>query len=130
MLMKCNIKCHTDSNYISAFISGEVSVERVKKLAIELIGISKQTNVTRFLVDYRNGSLASSVTEVHKLPETLLELGISANESFALVYQAGSPRAHLFNFFESLCVFRPLNIKVFTNYDEAYQWLITKNKRY
>ena len=64
--MEWNIECHKDSKYISALITGAVTVERVNLLAIDLLGISKQTNANRFLVDLRNVSVASSVAEIYQ----------------------------------------------------------------
>ncbi|MDD2542010.1 MAG: hypothetical protein PHH28_13330 [Desulfuromonadaceae bacterium] len=62
--MEWNIENHKGSKYISAVITGSVTVDGIKKLVTDLLVISKQTQATKILADHSNVSIVASILTI------------------------------------------------------------------
>lgn len=122
--MKWQIEYRQDVEIISTVVSGAVTLEGVKKVSTELLELAKQKAVSQFLTSFRDISNNISIFEIYNLPKTLRDLGINTSDKIAIVYPMNSPFKSLFSFFDTRCFNSSLNVKVFPDYEIAYNWLI------
>ncbi len=122
--MEWESKFLQEDGIVATAVHGLVTLERIKNITIILLNLAKQYNSHKFITDYRNISQSISTMEIHNLPQTLLDLGCSRADYVALVYSADSTDASNFIFFDARCFNSSMNIRAFTDYDEAYNWLL------
>ena len=125
--MEWESKYIQEDGIVATTVHGFATLERIKNITIVLLNLAKQYNSHKFITDYRNISQCISTMEIHSLPQTLLDIGFSRSNYVALVYSADSPDASNFTFFDARCFNSSMNIRVFTDYDEAYNWLLAPN---
>ena len=113
-----------EDGIIATTTHGIATLESIKMLAANLVYLGKQHGSHKFINDNRNISHRLSTIEIHNLPQTLLDIGHSRLDRVAIVYSANSAEAPNFIFFDARCHNSSMNIRAFTDYDEAYRWLL------
>lgn len=123
--MEWKIDLLHDAGVVSTVVSGILTLDGIKKIYTETLKRAKQNNVTKLINDYRNVSLDLSVIDIYHLPQTLLKLGRTNHHKSAIAYSINSPDKPNYAFFDTRCYNLALNTKVFTDYDDAYLWLVS-----
>lgn len=121
--MEWHIEYRQDVGIISTEITGIVTLEEVKKASIEIIELSNQTDVGKFITRFYDISQEITLLEIYGLPQIMLGLGMKYSDRIAVIYPMNSPLKHLFNFFDNRCFLSSVNIKVFSDFDTGYRWL-------
>lgn len=123
--MKWKIEYLHNAGIIFTVVTGNVTTAGINELSVEQLDIAKKHTSVRFLSDYRNASIGVSIHEIYDLPQMLRELGQTSKERFAVIYAVDSPDTSGFRFLETRCFNTCLDLKVFTDYDAAFRWLVT-----
>jgi hypothetical protein len=118
-----------DAGIISTTVSGAVTLDEIKKIAEEVFKEAKRSEVNKLISDCRKVTLDLSTVDIHDLPQTFRELGRTPSQRSAIVYSANSLNKSDYEYFDTRCFNSSYNAKVFTDYDEAYQWLIDDTKK-
>jgi hypothetical protein len=61
---------------------------------------------------------------IYNLPNIMLDLGMNISYKTAIVYPTDSPLKTLFVFFDSRCFNSSINLKVFSEFNKGYDWLL------
>ena len=84
-------------------------------------GHEHKTN--RFLVDHQELQLGFSVLEVDKLPGMLRDIGVDSADKIAVLFSPCLRKDDLFAFLQNVAYLNSLRLNVFTDRDEAIDWL-------
>jgi hypothetical protein len=122
--MGWEIKFIQDHGVVSTTVSGIVTLVDIKKISEDAYKEAKSNDANRLFSDYRGASLHLSISDIMDLPHTLWNLGRRSNFRSAIVYSVDSKNKPDYDFFNTRCFNSSHYAKVFTDYDEAYQWLI------
>lgn len=123
--MEWESKYIPEDGIVASTVQGVATLESIKSITIALLDFAKQYECHKFISDYRNISQQISTMELYALPQTLLDIGFSLADKAALVYSAESVDASNFTFFDNRCYKSSMIIRAFTDYDEAYNWIVT-----
>ncbi len=122
--MKYNIEFDSEKQYIRADIDGEVELEHLKQLFLDVAGALKKHGSKRVLYDLRTAKVNLNIIELDKVPKMVSQLGIDSSITRALVISDDFKK---FNFFESTSRSHGQNVRIFSNYSEAERWLLSEH---
>ena len=88
--------------------------------------LARSKKVELFLVDDRQARNRATVLELFGLPAMYEELGAPRSGKVAVVMTEGTPSEADIRFFETVCVNRGWNVRVFTAQPPAIEWLLGK----
>jgi hypothetical protein len=113
-----------DHGIVSTTVSGIVTLDDIKKISEDAYTEAKGNDANKLFNDYRKASLHLSISDIMDLPHTLWNLGRRSKYRSAIVYSVDSKNKPDYDFFNTRCFNSSHYAKVFTDYDEAYIWLI------
>ena len=123
--MEWKIELKQDVGIISTIVSGIVTLDGIKIFYIEVLKLARQHNVHKLISDYRKAILDVSTVDIYHLPQTFKELGRTHGQKSAIVYSVNSPDTSNYSFFDNRCFNSSHNSRIFTDFDDAYQWLVS-----
>jgi hypothetical protein len=123
--MEWKIELNQEVEIISTVVSGILTLDGIKKIYIDVLKLAIQNNVHKLISDYRKVVLDISIFDIYHLPQTLKELGRIPRQKSALVYSVNSPDKSNYSFFDNRCYNSSHNSRVFTDFCDAYQWLVS-----
>ena len=103
-------------NTISGTITQEVASEAANKIA----QLAKLHNCIRCLNDVREATSQLSITNLYYLPDKVAELGVGRSMKRAILVKE---RFEESSFYEDTTANKGIRVKVFTDLDEALNWL-------
>jgi hypothetical protein len=115
-------------NIIEVKVQGDLTLQRVKEIASEIMKISKEQNCFLLLTDLREATVKLSTLEIYELPKTLSEIAASYGlgiYQFKRVFVAPKGQDNL-TFFDNVSFNSAQNAKYFFDVDEARSWLLEK----
>jgi hypothetical protein len=106
-------------------ISGELDVAATREMLSQIMQACKRENMTRILIDCREGSTHSTVTDVWTLAKDLESLGVIRENRIAVLNRPkdGFDRAA---FLELCAVNRGYHLRAFRDFEGAFMWLISE----
>lgn len=111
---------------VEAVYQGEVSAAELQESASTAIELEKSQGQRRFLVDCSNIRLSpsTSLADIYNLPAVQYEAeGADREAAIAVFAPAESSEFDAIQFYETACVNRNWNVKLFLDRDEAIEWL-------
>ncbi|MGD0572942.1 MAG: hypothetical protein ABSB11_07950 [Sedimentisphaerales bacterium] len=93
-----------------------------------MLATGRQKNANAFLVDQKEATFGLSVLEIDRLPETFRNIGFSNTDRIAILVNSESTNSNLFTFLQNVFTINSLQIRVFTDPDEATAWLKKTHK--
>ncbi len=124
--MEWEIDYIEDHGIVKAKTSGRIGLKDKIKLSEEMFAAGRQKNANSFLIDEKDAAFGLSVLEVDRLPDTFRNIGFSEKDKMAILVNPESQNSNLFTFLQNVFTLNSLQIKVFTNPDEATVWLKKK----
>ncbi len=109
-----------DIDCIELIVEGVFNMARLKQIALEVAKLSGESGCQRILNDMSRATIEVSLTEAYSSPQQMDESGICRSTRRALVVP---PDFDLARFLETVTRNRGHNLKVFTERDEALNWL-------
>ncbi len=107
--------------------SGIAGWDESRKLTEEAIELGRSRGSNRFLVDNRNLKSTLPTLQVDMLPDMLKQAGLTGEDRMALVYESSSPLKDTHKFFRDVAFLASLQVKLFTEINEAIAWLTSKS---
>ncbi len=105
--------------------TGRVTAEEFKKTTILGFELAKTNDTNLFLIDDSELESAGALVGLYDLPKLYEELGLERLSKGAVVMPAASSRvAEAAQFHETVCRNRGWQVKVFTDRQEAIDWLM------
>ena len=126
-LMKWEIDYIEDHGIVKAKTSGQIGWNDKIKLSEEMLAAGRAKNANAFLVDHKETAFGLSVLEIDRLPDTFRSIGFSEKDKMAILCSPESPNKDLFVFLQNVFTLSSLQIRVFTDPDEATAWLKKKS---
>jgi hypothetical protein len=80
-----------------------------------------------FLLDHRGLELGLSTLEIDDLPGILREIGMTAEDRVAILYNPSAPHSSDYKFLENVSRLASLQLEIFPDKEEALAWLRNKN---
>jgi hypothetical protein len=108
---------------VFAKTSGLINWDKNKRLNEELLSIGRKYGSGRFLIDHRDGTLNLSILEIDNIPKMFKEIGLCPRDMMAILYNADSSRSSEFVFFQNVSLLASLQVKIFTDKEQALDWL-------
>ncbi len=127
--MKWKIECLEDRGIVQAKTSGQMGWDDKIKLSEEMLAAGREKNVNAFLVDNKGTAFGLSVLEIDHLPATLKEIGFGLKDKMAILVNPDSQNSGLLRFLQNVAVLNSLQIRVFTDPEEATAWLKAKSDK-
>ncbi len=119
--MKYKIEYNSDKKYVTANIEGDIELEPLKQFISDTADFLKRHDCHRVLHDFRSASVNMTIIEIDEVPKLVTHFGINDSFKRALVISDDFKK---YNFFESTSRSKRQNVKIFTSYSEAKQWLL------
>jgi hypothetical protein len=118
-----------EPGFIHAVYEGELNIQGIKNLMTSVALAAKEHDCQLVLSDYRKASPAISIPDLYELPKLILqrgkEMGLSAYKiKRALVIPAQA--YDNFRFFETVSLNNSQTVRIFTEENEAREWLFGK----
>lgn len=124
--MEWDIQHLPEDNIIVVVNRGTATIEEVTRMNLELAEFSKQHTCHKHLIDFRLVRDMMTTLGIHNLPKDLIDIGYQLQTRVALIRSSDKVALSNFSFFENRCHNSSMpNIKIFTDYDDAYNWLLS-----
>jgi len=106
---------------------GRVTADEFKEATIKAIGLAKDHNTNLFLIDDSNWEGGASVAGLIGLPDLYEKLKADRCSRAALILpSSGTAALEDARFYETVCLNRGWQVKVFSTRQDAVAWLIDK----
>jgi hypothetical protein len=103
--------------------SGPATFDHNKKMSEEALALARKNGSNRFLVDHRDLEHGLSTLQVDDMPKMLKQIGVTSEDRIAIVFDPTSPMSDAFSFFRNTSFLESLQVRNFTDPDEAIAWL-------
>jgi hypothetical protein len=103
--------------------SGRLTDNEAKQLTGEAIALLKQTQATRVLGDCRSIQSAPSLAAVYWLVQDYASSGVPRQTRIALVHSHKRLAVEIAQFYETVCLNRNYNARIFESVKAAESWL-------
>lgn len=111
---------------VRLIVSGPLALADYRRLTEEALQLARSKNVELFLVDDQQTKNRASTLELFSLPAMYEELGVPRSSKVAIVVAQDTRFEPDLRFFETVCVNRGWNVRVFTAERQAIEWLLVK----
>ena len=118
--MGFDVRFDEDHKCVMGTFVGEMDRTSVKAYARELVKVALQHDCKSLLNDMRAAILTFSTSDLHELPKMMSDIGIDTTWRRAIV---ASEQLQDYHFFETTAVNRGNTARIFTNPNEAMDWL-------
>jgi hypothetical protein len=112
------------NDFIKATAEGALDLETSKKLLLELASASAHLDDHHIILDTRRAQSEMSATDVYYLASELCKLRMTFSPKTAVL--CPRERFDLAEFFALCAKNRGFQVKAFTSYEEAFEWLLAE----
>jgi hypothetical protein len=123
--MPYTLKYDPEMECVVATFEGQVDSRMAEEFTLEMARVFEENDCKCLLADMRHGLLAMSILELDDLPLLGPAIGIGEGCSAAIVVNGDSEK---FSFLQATCNIRQQNVRVFTDCEEAREWLLTRKQ--
>jgi len=117
---------YMNERIIRVRLSGPQTLADYRKQTEEVLRLAQSKNVNLILVDDQRAQNMASTLELFAMPAMYEELGAPRSARVAIVMPHNSPSAADIRFYETVCVNRGFNVKIFSTEPTALEWLLGK----
>ena len=117
---------YMNERIIRVRLSGPQTLADYRKQTEEVLRLAQSKNVNLILVDDQRAQNMASTLELFAMPAMYEELGAPRSARVAIVMPHNSPSAADIRFYETVCVNRGFNVKIFATEPPAIDWLLGK----
>jgi len=122
VIMKWSFDFDETTRIVYVKTSGELNIKETEKIRKESYLIKEKYNANKFLLDHteiKSGGL--KIWDLYNLPQKYSAEGYPRNSQLAVLVNESYKET--FDFYETVSVNNGYKIKVFTNKNEAINWL-------
>jgi hypothetical protein len=113
-----------DEGIVRLRLTGPQTLADYRQQTEEALQLARSKKVALFLVEDQQAWNTASVLELFALPAMYEELGAPRSGKVAIVMPRDSPSAADIRFYETVCVNRGYNVKIFATEQAAMEWLM------
>ena len=110
-----------EGDYLSVTVEGDFALSTLKDLAADVAKSIAQYGCNRILNDMRQAKLTKRTIDIYNMPKTAKSSGVDFYCKRALVV---SEQSSDFHFLETVFRNQGHNVKMFTDNEEAINWLL------
>ncbi len=125
--MEWKIDYLAENGIVSVKTSGPANWDQTRKMCEEALALGRSNSSHRFLVDHRRIEHGLTILQVDDLPGMFKQIGVTAEDKIAIVFDPASEMNESFAFFRDTSFLASLQVKIFDNPDEATAWLKSEN---
>ncbi|MBN1779788.1 STAS/SEC14 domain-containing protein [bacterium] len=103
--------------------SGNLSVDEIVCQTGEVVTLAKEKKSLAILTEFTAVIMNVSLIDVFKLTELYEQVGMDHHSKIAVLVSAADLNMEELQFYETVCFNRAWNIRIFTERDEAIEWL-------
>lgn len=115
------VSYNPEEQYLTAVIDGKLDMEAIERSMKEMNTMVDRHQCRTVLYDLRGIDLALETHEVYYIPRFMREEG-NTDLKRAVVFPVAFEQD--FSFFETVSANQGLNTRIFTEYDQALDWLL------
>ena len=108
---------------IESVLADRVTAEDLRTHETQCLALAKENETTRFFTDASAATLTMSVFDLHDLPQLYQDRGLQRPVRIAILPPSSERGRKLVDFYETTCANRGWAVKVFTERQEALDWL-------
>jgi hypothetical protein len=124
--MTWKIECIENHGIVKIKTSGSMNLQDNKKFSEEALATGRGKNVNAFLVDQQESHFGLSILEIDQIPKIFRDAGFNPSDKLAILVNPESISKDLLKFIEDVFYLSSLQIKIFSDADEAKYWLKEK----
>jgi hypothetical protein len=117
--MEWKIDYLEEDNIVLVKTTGIAGWDDSRKLSEQAAECGRSKGSGRFLIDNRNLERTLDTLQVDMLPGMLKQVGITAEDRLALLYESSSPLKKTHQFFKDVSYLASIQVRLFTEIDEA-----------
>ena len=121
--MPWSVECLRERGVAVVKLEGAMTEEDLRRMAGKLFEEAGECGLQKFLVDDRHNKPVLPTATIFKLPALFGSLGLRRGEPVALVHLEKAERHEDWRFFETVAYNEGFNVKLFSDMDQALQWL-------
>ena len=123
--MPHTISYNPATRFIEAEYQGDIFFDEIKEAASQFAQLARENTCNKILSDFREANNKLTTAEIYGLPKLLYEKFWYQHAAGAPIWRALVVKKDLadFHFFETISQNNALQTKVFTDMNEARQWL-------
>jgi hypothetical protein len=120
---------NSDLHLIESKLQGDMTLGEAEEIVTEIAKTAKEKDCRLIFMDFRNVSQKLSMVEMYRLPDRTKNIFTSFGLNVSLYKRANVVAKDLddYIFHENIMVNRGHNEKVFTDIDQAKEWLMEKS---
>ena len=122
--MSFKVEYNNDTGIVESTFSDSISIEELYMETNQCIAIGKEHSSIKFLCDASNATVDISIFYVIELAKVHNEEKLPRNAKIAVVQPIENRSKQFANFYETACINRGWNAKVFPNRQLALKWLL------
>ncbi len=121
--MSWDVNLINESKIIKLIYAGNVTSEQLREALIECATLAKKENILHFIADTTKLVDGHSVFDLYSVIQLFDSIGFDHNIKEAVLVQVGSPALNGASFYETACLNRGYNVKIFSDETKAIDWL-------
>ena len=121
--MPWRVEYHQDQKIVEVAYSGATNASDIRAGTLEAIGLAREYEADRGLVDCSEQTKTASMPELVELPRLYQDEGLTRNVRIAFVEPARRELRELAIFYETVCLNRGWQIRRFASHGDAVDWL-------
>ena len=121
--MAWKVEVDTERGFIHSVYSGVLTKEDVLAATAETLKIAAGKGPQKFLTEWADATSTLSTSEIFGIPGEWDKAKISRRSVLALVVPKDGPQWEDAVFYETVCQNRGWRVRVFTQRDDAIEWL-------
>jgi hypothetical protein len=124
--MPYEIRFLEEKGIISIENSGELTYDELIEQTKRAINLGLENNSHLFLTDFSNVAVHASTMEVFQFPEIYEQLGMAKMSKIAVLVSGMELNTEELKFYETICLNRGWQVKIYLEKEPAIEWLIKK----
>jgi len=124
--MPWDVEYLADEKIISIVNEGSVTYKDYEEQTIKALELEKKHNMHLFLSDNSKATNTATVFEIFHLPSLYDRLGAQRINKLAIILPKPPYNNEEYEFYETICINRGWNVKLFQDRQSAIEWLTTK----
>ena len=122
--MSLEIKFNNEYGIVESIFSNNVTNEELLRETKECIALAKENNSTLFLCDASNGISRMSIIHVFNLEKIHVKDKLNRISKIAIIEPSSKESKKFVGFYETACLNRGWNVKIFPERQSALVWLL------
>ena len=123
MHMPWNVKLNAELGFIQTVFNGTITNQDSKDAIAEALALALKDGLHMFLTDVLDAESQVFIWEIYDIPSQWESLGASRKNKLALVVPKGGRMWEDARFYETTCRNRCWQVTVFSQHQEAIDWL-------